>query len=262
MTPYRIYIDETGNHDLEHADDPNQRFFALTGVILDGQYTKGVLQPEMQALKRKYFIVDPDVPVIFHRKEMVNKRPPFHVLREHATETAFNQDLLEHLARWDFRAITVVLDKKAHREQYTVWRYHPYHYCLAVMLERYVLFLLSRSGKGDVMVESRGGKEDLKLKDSYSRLFEKGTDYVQASTWQKCLTSHELKAKPKSANIEGLQLADLIAHPSRREVLLEHGLLKDERSVFGENICEVLREHKYLRSPRGVIEGYGKKLLA
>jgi hypothetical protein len=32
MTLYRIYIDEVGNHDLTHADDPNQRFLSLTGV--------------------------------------------------------------------------------------------------------------------------------------------------------------------------------------------------------------------------------------
>jgi hypothetical protein len=35
MSLYRIYIDETGNHDMTHADDPNQRFLALTGVILE-----------------------------------------------------------------------------------------------------------------------------------------------------------------------------------------------------------------------------------
>ena len=37
MSLYRIYIDETGNHDMTHADDPNQRFLALTGVILESQ---------------------------------------------------------------------------------------------------------------------------------------------------------------------------------------------------------------------------------
>lgn len=70
------------------------------------------------------------------------------------------------LARWDYRVITVVIDKKLHRDQYQVWHFLPYHYCLAVLLERFVLFLHYGNYRGDVMIESRGGQEDHKLKDS------------------------------------------------------------------------------------------------
>jgi hypothetical protein len=59
-----------------------------------------------------------------------------------------------------------------------------------------------------------------------------------------------------------LQLADLIAHPSRREVLIEHGLVVDERDTFGDQMCAILRQSKYYCQFRtGQIEGYGKKLL-
>ena len=262
MALYRIYIDEVGTHDLTHADDPNQRFLSLTGVILESDYTLRVLQPEMDHLKREFFQRDPDVPVIFHRKEMVNKRPPFEPLRDAETEQRFNLELLTALARWDYRVITVVLDKKSHRDQYQVWHYHPYHYCMAVLLERFVLFLHYGSHRGDVMVESRGGNEDGKLKDSYSRLYERGTDNIPPERWQERLTSSELKVKPKSANIAGLQLADLIAHPSRREVLIEHQLIVDDRDIFGNQICAILCQSKYNRKRlTGQIEGYGKKLL-
>jgi hypothetical protein len=259
---YRIYVDEVGNYDLAHADEPNQRFLSLTGVILESGYTMRVLQPEMDQLKRRFFQWDPDEPVIFHRKELVNKRPPFHPLRDPSIEADFNQALLDALTRWEYCVITVVIDKKAHRDRYQVWHYHPYHYCLAVLLERFVLFLRAGSHRGDVMVESRGGKEDGKLKESYARLYERGTDHIPPERWQHCLTSQELKVKPKSANIAGLQLADLIAHPSRREVLLEHGLVDDRRDVFGERICEILRASKYHRNRQtGRIMGYGQKLL-
>jgi len=262
MALYRIYVDEVGNHDMKHADDPNQRFLSLTGVILESQYTLHVLRPEMDQLKREFFQRDPDEPVIFHRKELVNKRPPFHPLRDPETEQRFNTELLMALARWEYRVVTVVLDKKAHRDQYQVWHYHPYHYCLAVLLERFVLFLHYGGHRGDVMVESRGGKEDRKLKDSYARLYERGTDNIPPERWQERLTSRELKVKPKSANIAGLQLADLIAHPSRREVLIEHQLIVDDRHIFGDQICAILRQSKYHRNRRtGQIRGYGKKLL-
>lgn len=168
---------------------------------------------------------------------------------------------MEGLERWQYKVITVVIDKKAHRDQYSVWRYHPYHYCLAVMLERFVLFLHYGNHRGDVMVESRGRAEDEKLKDSFRRLYRNGTDYIPAERWQERLTSADLKVKPKTANIAGLQLADLIAHPSRREILLDYKLITDERDTFGSKICAILRQEKYLRSRSGQIPGYGKKPL-
>ena len=125
MALYRMYVDEVGNHDMTHTDDPNQRFLSLTGVLLESEYTLRVLQPEMDQLKRAFFQRDPDEPVIFHRKELVNKRPPFHALRNPGIEQEFNTALLMALARWEYRVITVVLDKKAHRDQYQVWYYHP-----------------------------------------------------------------------------------------------------------------------------------------
>lgn len=99
MSLYRIYIDETGNLDLTHADDPNQRFLALTGVILESEYNAKTLKPDIDSIKRDFFQLDPDEPVIFHRKEMVNHRPPFHVLKDKRIKKHFNQVLLDALTR-------------------------------------------------------------------------------------------------------------------------------------------------------------------
>lgn len=262
MAVYRIYVDEVGNHDMHHADDPNQRFLSLTGVIMESDTISTVLYPEMEQIKREFFQQDPDDPVVFHRKEMVNKRWPFHALRDPELEERFNSSLLAALARWEYRVITVVVDKQAHRNHHQIWPLHPYHFCLAILLEQYVFFLHRGNHRGDVMIESRGGREDHQLKDSYARLYERGTDHVSRRRWQTCLTSHEIKIKPKTANISGLQLADLIAHPSRREVLLDYQLIADDRNTFGDQICAILRQSKYLRNSRtGRIEGYGKRLL-
>lgn len=155
-----------------------------------------------------------------------------------------------------------MIDKKSHRDQYQIWHYHPYHYCLAVLLEQFILYLHYGGHRGDVMVEKRGGKEDEKLMDSYGRLFEHGTDHISKELWQECLTSNQLKLRDKRANIAGLQLADLIAHPSRREILQDYHLIEDNRDIFGNQICEILRMNKYLRSRKnGQIAGYGTKLL-
>ena len=221
---YRIYIDEVGNPDLESSDNPNHRFLSLTGVILELGHVEQVVHPQMEAIKAKFFHSHPDDPVIFHRKEMVNSRPPFEALKDAAIRRQFDEELLALLAAWQYTVITVCLDKKKHKETYTTWRYDPYHYCLAVLLERFAYFLGRKSAQGDVMAESRGGKEDLRLKKSFVRLWEQGTQYVEPEQFQDRFTSRQLKVKTKTNNIAGLASVRLVAHSSRQEILWENRL--------------------------------------
>jgi len=216
---YRIYIDEVGNPDLESSDDPNHRFLSLTGIIIKMNHTRDVIHPDMENLKAKYFHQHPDDPTILHRKEILNAKPPFEILKNSMVRHDFDAELLNLFRKWEYTVISVCLDKKAHKETYTTWRYDPYHYCMAVLLERYVFFLNNNRTQGDVLAESRGGKEDKRLKESFHRLWEQGTQHVEPSQFKQALTSCQLKVKPKANNIAGLQLADLLAHPIRNEIL-------------------------------------------
>lgn len=172
-------------------------------------------------------------------------------------EYAFNQDLLMHLREWEYRVITVCIDKKNHAETYSAWRRNPYHYCLAVLLERFNFWLNRNNACGDVMAESRGGREDKRLKNEFRDLWENGTYFVKPSQFQQSLTSRELKVKPKTANVTGLQLADLIAHPSRSEILSEQGLLGRKLGIFARQIVNILAD-KYDRRGDRV---FGKKFI-
>ncbi len=229
---FRMYVDETGNSDLGSSDDQNHRYLGLTGVVLNLKYVADVLQPELEALKRRFFTSHPDDPVVLHRSEIINARPPFEALRDDHLRNQFDRELLQLLSEWQYVVITVCIDKRDHRDMYESWRYDPYHYCLAVLLERFIFFLRRSGLKGDVMAESRGGREDRRLKDSYERLWENGTEYVVSSEFRDALTSKQLKVKPKINNIAGLQLADLLANPSRNEILSDHGLLPRELALL------------------------------
>ena len=138
---YRVYIDEVGNSDLESSDDPNHRFLSLTGVIIEVDHVRDNVHPEMEDLKAKYFNQHPDEPLILHRKEILNAKPPFEILHDIGIRRRFDDDLLGLFRKWDYTVITVCLDKKKHKETYSGWRYDPYHYCMAVLLERYVVTL-------------------------------------------------------------------------------------------------------------------------
>ena len=262
MTPilrprYRMYVDEVGNSDLESSDNPNHRFLSLSGVVLDLAHVASKIHPQMEDLKAEFFGSHPDDPVIFHRKEMVNAKYPFEALADQSIKLEFDTRLLSLLRSWEFTLITVCLDKKAHKETYATWRYDPYHYCLAVLLERFVFFLRRRRSLGDVMAESRGGKEDIRLKKSFERLFEQGTSFVEERQFREALTSRQLKVRPKANNVAGLQLADLVAHTSRNEILRDHGLLEKDVAPFAARVIDILQA-KYDRMGNRL---FGKKFI-
>ncbi len=257
---YRIYVDEVGNSDLGSSQNPNHRFLCLTGVIVDLEYVRNTLFPQLEHLKAKYFDYHPDESIIFHRKELLKKKPPFTALHDNEVEKAFNLELMEKLREWEYTVISVIIDKLEHDQRYSTWKYDPYHYCQEILVERYSLFLDIQDSVGDVMFESRGGKEDMRLKKSFRRILESGTNNLTADDLQLHLTSKELKVKPKSANISGLQLADLLAHPARRWFFKNIFNMEDGRITFGDEIIEILEEDKFFRYNEKIY-GYGVKKL-
>jgi hypothetical protein len=62
--------------------------------------------------------------------------------------------------------------------------------------------------------------------------------------------------QPKVANIAGLQLADVLAHPVKQVCLLEKKLILDTGEVFGKEVCRAVQGK--FNECRGRVEGYGK----
>ena len=260
MSKYRLYVDEVGNSDLGSSNNENHRFLSLTGVAINLEYVMNTIYPELESLKTKFFNSHPDEPIILHRKELVRKKPPFSSLQIPEIENEFNSDLLSLLNKWTFTIFTVIIDKKEHNVNYNnTWKYDPYHYCQEVLVERFKLFLSINEAKGDIMFESRGGKEDMRLKKSFSTLITNGTHFITPNELCMVLTSKQLKIKPKRANIAGLQIADLIAHPLRRWCFKNFFDNHEKHSTFGDKIIEI-SEPKIFKY-NGRIKGYGMKKL-
>ena len=76
--------------------------------------------------------------------------------------------------------------------------------------------------------------------------------------FQRTLTSREVKIRPKSANIAGLQLADILAHPVKQGMLVEKGLIQDSVGSFGQGLREVSEKKFNKRAANFQVEGYGK----
>ena len=252
-----MYVDECGNPDLGSSDNPIHRFLSLTGVIINLDYISGIVHGQIESLKSRYFGSHPDDPIILHRKEIISAKYPFEALKDEGVRRNFDDELLNFLDTWEYTVVTVCIDKQTHKETYKVWRYEPYHYCLSMLLERYTIFLEQHQAQGDVMAESRGGKEDRRLKDSFCRLWTSGTEYIVPERFQRALTSKQLKVKPKANNISGLQIADIIAHPSRTEILKENGKRDSELAPFSKKVVAILQGKYYHHEGRI----YGKKFI-
>ena len=281
---YRLYIDESGDHSYgkkelkEHPyesfdgtttniksnyypelERDNKRYLGLVGCIIDAEKYKNLFHPKLEELKQMHFPHSPDDPIILHRKELVNKSSPFWRLKNPEKEKEFNEDLLTYLATMEYIVIAVVIDKKTHIERYQESAFHPYHFCLGVILERYCGFLRFYNSKCDVLAESRGGTEDNQLKVAYRTIYTGGTQFRDHAFFQNVLTSKEIKLKPKIANVAGLQISDLIAYPIKHEILIENNrIARTEEKSFGKKICEIMKRKYNMHLYTGRIAGYGK----
>lgn len=256
---FRLYIDESGTHNYSITDDIKHRYLGLTGFIISEKANIEVLQPRLLELKR-IVANDPDELPVLHREDIINKRGVFSKLNDPVVEKQFNEIFLSLLKDMDYAICVVVLDKKTHLETYQQSAFHPYHYCLNVLLERYTFYLKENGVRGDVLAEARGKKEDQALKEEYKRFYEGGTYFCKPHSIQQFLTSKEIKIKPKSKMFVGLEFTDLLSLATKLDALRCYGAIP----ALADNFCKIIIDNiqsKYRSSPNGITKGFGKKLI-
>lgn len=76
--------------------------------------------------------------------------------------------------------------------------------------------------------------------------------------FQQALTSRERKIRPKTANIAGLQLADILGHPVKQCILRERGLLDAPPTKFAADLLAAAAPKFNRQLYEGRVWGYGK----
>ncbi len=255
---YRLYVDEAGDPSFAHCERLDRRFLSLTGVACALADVRGSISPELTWLKERHFDAHPDDerPLVLHRRDIVHRRGPYGVLLDPDRAGAFDADLFDAFSRWPYIVFTAVLDKHVFQQQVPTGRPEVYAHLLGALVERYVWWMREQQARGDVMVESCGGREDMALKTAFRTLQEAGGFGTTAGLWGAVLTSVELKVRQKRDNIAGFQLADLLAHPSAGALQARHGL--GARPVdFGGRVVDLLDLNKYARLSDGQVENVG-----
>ena len=257
----RMYVDENGHYNLrEDLTNNSNRFLCLTGIVMRLS-THGDLECQFNELKNKYFGTSS---IVLHRREIISAKSPFEALKDESIRTRFNSDLLRIIHDLRYGIISIVIDKKALVDKYTILRAQdPYALALEYLMQRYQYWMqdISTSKRnaifGDVLAESRGGKEDRITKETYKLIYE-GKGYQGLRGADKFYSSKEIKLKKKKENIAGLQFVDLISHPARRYILSQNNLSHNIKPTsFEKDIVEILVRNNKFRNKDGKIEGFG-----
>jgi len=255
-----MYVDENGNYNLrEDLSNDSNRFLCLTGVAMRLS-AHDDLERELNDLKLQFF---QSKEIILHRREIVSGKPPFQALNDVGIRNRFNLEIMRIMSEIDYLVISVLIDKKALVDKYTIIKAHdPYALALEYLMQRYQYWLqrcskLFEAVTGDVLAESRGGREDRITKETYKLIYE-GKGYKGLKGASRYFSSKEIKLRKKRDNIAGLQFVDLISHPARRYILSRNGLAHSIKPTsFEQEVVDILVNDKFRRNSGGVIEGYG-----
>lgn len=258
--PYRLYLDESGTDDVTYCDEEGHRYLGLTGVIIKQDHARDFCVPDLARIKREIFDHDLDHPPCLHREDIKGFKREFHILRDAAVHAKFDAAILKYMSDADFTVITAVIDKLGMLKKADWANKEPYHYLMDIMTEKFALFLKRKNDTGDIMPEMRRGRADKDLQNAYIRTWRSGTYYAPRGLIQARLPAKNLKFRDKKANVAGLQLADLIAHPSALYVRQQKGH-NVNLGPFALKVIDILKRKKYDRSIFNKIWGYGMKYL-
>lgn len=212
---YYLFLDESGDHGLKNIDQ-NFPVFALCGVIIaEPDYQR--LLNDFNAIKQTFW---PQKKVIFHSRDIRKCDKEFQVLLDVNVKADFIGRLNHAMRNANYTIIASVIDKVAYLKRYGKLKNDVYEVALSFILERAVFYLDTITGgitNLNLVIEARGKKEDIQLKNHLDRLLNMGTYYVDAQRIRSFNTRYEFRSK--HLNVCGLQLADLLAYPLARYVI-------------------------------------------
>lgn len=245
---YQLFFQESGSAGFPKAGEPTSWYFGICGCVFPVDDYRLLFDPRIDELKRKYFgVVDRDEAVILAREEIKGGRGAFACLQNKTIRAAFDEELLGLLGSSEYHIIVVVLDKRAFFARVGQGG-NPRACCLAELADRYCAFLTSRHGFGDLVGQARKKYLDRDLMETFVAYWAELQRTVVPAV---PLRSRNIKLKPKGANIVGVQMASLLAHPTMQGVLHQRGLI-DEVGTFTSQVLDRVKD-KYVDGGRLLI---------
>ena len=208
-----MFLDESGDHSLT-AIDPQYPMFVLGGVIVDESYAGGELEHRVRRFKRDLFGRED---LVLHTADIARNKNGFERLIDPVFRRRFYDELNVLMRELEYTVVACAIKKDAHLGAYGMRAVDPYMLCLDILVERFCFEIGDIEGGGLIVAEKRDATLDHQLELAWLNLKIQGTGFVQAKTIEARIQG--LRSRPKTDNIAGLQLADLVVSPIGRFVL-------------------------------------------
>lgn len=255
-----MFIDDTGCVRDEATNHPQRRYGGIVAVIFELDYLRETFEPGFDQLRDKHFKRKEDgTRPVLHLRRMKNpdERGSFATLRQAENRAAWEKDCMSMYRRAAYSVIAVGIDKIEFYARYAAWEGSIYETLVGNAIERYFYFLRGR-GVGDVMAEATNSKLDQHLKKLYKKFWDDGTEHISQEKLRPVLSSREIKIKPKSEDVAGLQFADLLASTcfSHCKRIYANG---PDYDPFAMSVAELIENQKFYRNhATGNPHGYGR----
>ena len=211
---YNLFLDESGDHGLTNLN-PDFPVFLLCGILIKEDDYKLVRQ-SMNQLKSA---IGGSKDVIFHSRDIRKCEKEFQKLFDLDLKRTFYEELNKIISESPYIVIASAIQKRLFVENFGKLEDDVYEIALSFVIEQAVLVLrdISDANTLSIVIERRGKKEDKQLDDHFQRITGKGTGKLAAEAINRFSPSFAFRNKKE--NINGLQLADLVAYPIARNVI-------------------------------------------
>ncbi len=198
-----VYVDESGDHNLQSIDE-QYPVFVLAFCVFHKRHYSEVIVPALEKFKFNHFGHDQ---VVLHENEIRRRKGLFNIFRGREEQQNFLNELTEIIEFSNFILISATIDKRQLSKQDIAD--NAYHIALELCMETLHEFL-DEKGEADkkthIVVECRGSKEDKELELEFRRICD-GNNRLGIEL------PFEILFADKKVMSSGLQLADLVARP-------------------------------------------------
>jgi hypothetical protein len=212
---YYLFMDESGDHGLANLD-ASFPVFLLCGLLVS-EKDYAALKDAINQLKEQFWN---HKKVILHSRDIRKCEKEFQILFDIELKGKFYSMLNSIIQKQNYTVFASAIQKEKYILTYGRLSNDVYELALSFIIERAV-FCLDAMGYHQkelvIEIERRGKKEDKKLDEHFQRLLARGTGFVSPIRLR--ALNLKIKFTDKRENINGLQLADLLAYPAARYVL-------------------------------------------
>jgi len=211
---YYLFLDESGDECLSNIR-PDFPLFLLCGVLTSVEKYE-LIRTSFDEIKQSFWGTKE---VIFHSRDIRKCQKEFHILSDTELKMHFYESLNHIISNCEYTIIASAIKKLKILKELAPLEKDVYEVALSMAVEQAIFIINQTSDAAElnVVIECRGLKEDKRLYNHFQRLLVTGTEKITVTEIEK--VSPGIIFLNKLKNINGLQLADLVAYPLARYVI-------------------------------------------